>query len=195
MKTPVTDNFFNHGREWAGVPSPNSALLFCRQMESELAESRRREALASQTISIARQTIGDQRKYIERLEKEKFAAAGGTEGRGASSLPSCPGGDLCQTCGGAISNDCALCGAPQCCAECCRKNTAETMLRREVYGIIEYWQGVSECNCGAETPIGACLKCDMEKLEDRTSELLLVVASDSLHNAGAVTPGENEPKP
>lgn len=81
--------------------------------------------------------------------RKKLAAAGGTEGRGASSPPSCPGGD-----------------------------SAESTLRREVYGIIEYWQGVSECNCSSEKPNGACLKCDLEKLEDRTSELLGLIGSN-----------------
>lgn len=83
------------------------------------------------------------------LIRKQLAAEGGTEGRGASSLPSCPGGDI---------------------------------LWQEVSGIFNYWQGVAQCNCGEETPIGACLKCDMEKSEDRVSELYALL-NHSLHNS------------
>lgn len=29
--------------------------------------------------------------------------------------------------------------------------------------ILEYWNGISECECNSEYPIGGCLKCDTEE--------------------------------
>jgi hypothetical protein len=48
-------------------------------------------------------------------------------------------------------------------------------IKKEAYGIIRYWQELSECTCESNTPAGKCFKCDMEKLEDRFSELIAIL--------------------
>lgn len=38
---------------------------------------------------------------------------------------------FCGTCGGAISDDCVMCGAPQCCSACCRSTTMEILSQND----------------------------------------------------------------
>ncbi len=48
-------------------------------------------------------------------------------------------------------------------------------IKKEAFRIIQYWEGLSECACESAKPTGGCLKCDMEKLEDRFSELIAIL--------------------
>jgi hypothetical protein len=51
-------------------------------------------------------------------------------------------------------------------------------LRKEIFNILAYWQESSDpCKCCIPLPMGACLRCDMERLEDRISELLGLCAA------------------
>ena len=50
--------------------------------------------------------------------------------------------------------------------------------RKEIFGILAYWQELSDpCKCSTHVPIGSCLRCDMERLDDRISELLGLCAA------------------
>jgi hypothetical protein len=190
MNTPETNEFHRVGKEWRGIPCPRLAVEFCQKMEVERNDARQKESLASQSLSIARQTIADQIGRIERLERRLIDAV-----RVGRKLAECANELSCKCdcgCDGRVPRrgpKCQWCEATdQLKAFAAGGGTVDQPrtnplpaaggdLRKEIFGILAYYQDSTECDCWSVHPIGACIKCDMEKLEDRISELLGLVGA------------------